>query len=220
MYGSLAMKFFPLASIALLFAGATAWAQTPDTRPTDPSAAASPHQKSVTGQSDQGAPPASDSSTPNAASSPHQRAVTGAVGAQMGTTQQFALSAAMGGMREVELSKLALRKSANSKTKSFAQMMVNDHSKANSELKSIAESKAMELPTTLDKEHAAAVEGLAVQTGAAFDRAYAKQMVSDHQKAVTLFKQQASDNNDAELTAFARKTLPTIETHLQMAMQL
>jgi putative membrane protein len=44
-------------------------------------------------------------------------------------------------------------------------------------------------------------------------------MVSDHQKAVTLFKQEASDNNDAELTAFARKTLPTIETHLQMTMQ-
>jgi len=123
-------------------------------------------------------------------------------------------------MREVELSKLALRKSTNSKTKSFAQMMVNDHSKANSELKSIAESKAMELPTTLDKEHAAAVKGLAAQAGAAFDQAYAKQMVSDHQKAVTLFKQEASDNNDAELTAFARKTLPAIETHLQMAMQL
>jgi putative membrane protein len=214
------MKFYPLTGIALLFVGATAWTQTPDTRPTDPSTAASPHQKSVTGQSDQGAPPSSDGSTPNAASSPHQRAVTGAAGAQMGTTHQFALSAAMGGMTEVEMSKLALRNSSNSKIKSFAQMMVNDHSKANSELQSMATSKGLELPTTLDKEHAAAVAGLAKQTGAAFEQAYTKQMVSDHQKTVTLFKQEASDNNDAELAAFAKKTLPTIETHLQMAMQL
>jgi putative membrane protein len=72
----------------------------------------------------------------------------------------------------------------------------------------------------LDKEHSAAVEGLAKQTGATFEQAYAKQMVSDHQKTVALFKQEASDNNDAELAAFAKKTLPTIETHLQMAMQL
>jgi putative membrane protein len=76
----------------------------------------------------------------------------------MGTTHQFALSAAMGGMAEIELSKLALRNSSNSKIKSFAQMMVNDHSKANSELKSMATSKGIELPTSLDKEHAAAVE--------------------------------------------------------------
>jgi putative membrane protein len=214
------MKFYPLTGIALLFVGATAWTQTPETRPTDPGSAASPHQKSATGQSDQGAPPSSDSSTPNAASSPHQRAVTGAAGAQMGTTQQFALSAAMGGMTEVELSKLTLRKSANSKTKSFAHMMVSDHSKANSELRSIAASKAIDLPTSLDNEHAAAVESLAALTGAAFDQAYAKQMVSDHQKAVALFKQEASDNNNAELAEFARKTLPTIETHLQTAMEL
>jgi putative membrane protein len=216
----LAMKFYPLTSIALLFVGATAWTQTPDTRPTDPSTAASPHQKSVTGQSDQGGPPSSDGSTPNAASSPHQRAVTGETSAQMGTIQHFVLSAAIGGMTEVELSKLALRKSANSKTKSFAQMMVNDHSKANSELKSIATLKAIDLPSSLDNEHAAAVESLAAQTGAAFDQAYARQMVSDHQKTVALFKREASDNNDAELAAFAKKTLPTIETHLQMAMQL
>jgi putative membrane protein len=220
MYGNLAMKFYLLTSIGLLFVGATVWSQTPDTRPTDPGAAASPHQKSVTGQSDQGAPPSSDGSTPNAASSPHQRAVTGAAGAQVGTTHQFALSAAMGGMTEVELSKLALRNSSNSKIQSFAQMMVNDHSKANSELKSIATAKSIELPTSLDGEHSAAVAGLAKQTGAAFEQAYVKQMVSDHQKTVTLFKQEASDNNDAELAAFARETLPTIETHLQMAMQL
>jgi predicted outer membrane protein len=61
------------------------------------------------------------------------------------------------------------------------------------------------------QEHAAAVEGLATLTGATFDQVYAKHMVSDRQKTVALFKQEASGNNDTELEAFASKALPAID---------
>jgi putative membrane protein len=57
-------------------------------------------------------------------------------------------------------------------------------------------------------------------SGADFDRAYSKMMLSDHNKDVSEFEKESSKGADADLKAFASKTLPTLKEHQQMARTL
>jgi putative membrane protein len=104
--------------------------------------------------------------------------------------------------------------------KQFAERMVDDHGKTNTELKSLAAQKNVTLPTELDAKHKAMQDKLSKLSGAAFDRAYMAHMVNAHKDAVALFEKQARSGNDAELKAFAEKKLPTIQQHLKMAQDL
>jgi putative membrane protein len=131
--------------------------------------------------------------------------------------QGFVQNAALGGLAEVELSKLAVNKATNAEVKQFAQMMVGDHTGANSELKTLAAAKGIALPTELDADHKATRDRLNTLSGAAFDRDYMAAMAADHNNAVTLFQNEATSGTDAELKAFAAKTLPKLQQHQTMA---
>lgn len=126
----------------------------------------------------------------------------------------FANKAAVGGMAEVALGKLALSKSSNAQVKDFANMMVMDHGKANDELKGIAQKKNMTLPAGLDAEHQAKSDSLSKLSGADFDKAYVAAMVEGHQKTLALMQAEASGGQDADLKAFAGKTAPVVQHHL------
>jgi putative membrane protein len=126
----------------------------------------------------------------------------------------FVNEAAMGGMAEVELGKLASTKGANAEVKKFGQMMVTDHSKANDGLKALAAKKGWKLPTALDSSHQSTLEGLRNRVGADFDSAYVDDMVDDHEKDVKAFEDKAKNATDPDLKAFAEKTLPTLKKHL------
>jgi putative membrane protein len=129
----------------------------------------------------------------------------------------FVTKAAQGGMAEVELGRLATERAANAKVKQFGQQMVDDHTKANDELKSIASGKGVTLPSMLDSKDQATKNKLSSLQGAAFDRAYMEDMVSDHEKDIAEFQREADHGTDADMKAFASKTLPTLQHHLQMA---
>jgi putative membrane protein len=134
--------------------------------------------------------------------------------------RNFVMEAAMGGMMEVELGRIAAQQGMSDAVKQFGQRMVDDHSKANQELMTLASSKGITLPTTLGEKHRAHVTKLSGMTGANFDREYVKMMVSDHRKDVNEFEKQSTRGTDADLKAFATKTLPTLQEHLQMAEAL
>ena len=102
--------------------------------------------------------------------------------------------------------------------KQFGQRMVDDHSKANDELKSLAaeqEHHAADRPST--PKDKALRDRLSKLSGAAFDRAYMQAMVTDHRKDVNEFKMESKCGKDPDVKAWAAKTLPTLETHLKMA---
>jgi putative membrane protein len=122
-------------------------------------------------------------------------------------------------LAEVQLGQLAATKASSDQVKSFAQRMVDDHNKANDELKSIVASKSITLPTEPDAKHKAVHDRLSKLSGAAFDRAYMQEMVNGHRGAVTEFRTEAKTGKDAEIKAWASKTLPTIEEHLKMAQE-
>ena len=131
-------------------------------------------------------------------------------------TQNFWMTAAQGGMAEVELGKIASTKASNAEVKNFAKMMVEDHSKANAELKSIAAKKNLTLPTTLDSGNQATMDELRNLVGDEFDREYVTAMVDDHEADVQMFESQSLDDSDPDAKAFAAKTLPTLKKHLEM----
>ncbi len=130
---------------------------------------------------------------------------------------KFAMNAAKGGMMEVEMGRMAAEKATSPDVKQFGQRMVDDHSKANDELKAIASGKNITLPAAVDPAHKAKMDRMSKMTGAAFDRAYMADMVKDHKKDVPEFRKEAKSGKDAEIKGFAGKTLPTLEEHLKMA---
>jgi putative membrane protein len=135
--------------------------------------------------------------------------------------RKFMMEAATAGMEEVELGRVAAARGSTDAVKQFGQRMVDDHSKANEELTQIASTKGVALPTALDEKHKADVAKMSGLSGAEFDRMYAKEAgVKDHEKAVKLFQREADQGKDAELKAFASKTLPTIQDHLRMAREM
>lgn len=131
----------------------------------------------------------------------------------------FVKEAAIGGMSEVELGKIA-QKSENADVKRFADRMIEDHTKANEQLTSIVTGLGVDMPKTLDSEHERMREKLQPLHGKAFDDQYTHDMVEDHSKAVKLFQQEERSGHNTELKQFAQKTLPTLEEHQKMALEL
>ncbi|WP_276088112.1 DUF4142 domain-containing protein [Pedobacter sp. JY14-1] len=133
---------------------------------------------------------------------------------------EFANKAAVGGMAEVELGKLAQEKATNAKVKDFAAMMVKDHGMANEELMSIAKTKGITLPTMLDDEHAKKKTELSAKSGMDFDKAYVAAMVEGHEKTLSLMEDGSKNCKDGELKAFAAKTAPVVKSHLDMIRKI
>lgn len=130
---------------------------------------------------------------------------------------QFLMDAAKGGMAEVTLGRMAAQQGKSDEVKKFGQRMVDDHGKANAELKTLAASEGVTLPTTMDKHAEELQSRLAKLSGDEFDRAYMKEMVKDHKKDVAEFEKHAAQSSDPEVKQWAEKTLPTLKEHLAMA---
>ena len=128
----------------------------------------------------------------------------------------FLAKATEGGLKEVELGKLASQKAANADVKAFANRMVADHGKTNAELARIAGANAPKPPA----DKLAPPAKLTTATGAEFDRAYMAEMVMAHQNTVALFEKQARDGQDEALKRFVTEKLPTVRDHLEKARAL
>jgi putative membrane protein len=134
--------------------------------------------------------------------------------------KQFVKKAAEGGMDEVELGQLATQNAKSDEVKQFGQRMVDDHSKANDQLKQVAEQKGVTLPTKLSPKDQAEKDRLSKLKGEQFDRAYMQHMVMDHKKDVAEFKKESTSAKDPEVKNWAAQTLPTLESHLKQAEQV
>ena len=130
---------------------------------------------------------------------------------------EFAVYTADAGMLEVELGKLAQTNASSPEVKKFAQMMVDEHSKANDELKAVAQQKNITLPPTLGEKCQKKYNDLAEEKGHDFDKEYMSFMVSDHKDVIDAFEKQADNGNDADLKTWANAKLPTLRHHLEMA---
>jgi putative membrane protein len=134
--------------------------------------------------------------------------------------RQFVKKAAEGGLAEVELGKLASEKADSPDVKQFGQRMVDDHSKANDQLKQVASEKGITIPDKLSAKDAATKARLEKLSGRAFDRAYMRDMVTDHTKDVSEFRMESKNAKDPDVKNFASQTLPTLKDHLKEAKSI
>lgn len=139
--------------------------------------------------------------------------------ANAGGDEKFMRDAAEGSVSEIDLGKLAQEKGQSEQVKQFGKRMVEDHTKANEELKQIADREHINLPTNVYTRDANTLRRLRKMSGAAFDKAYAETMVQDHQEDIAKFKQEANGQKSS-LQQYAQQTLPTLESHLKEAQQL
>lgn len=131
-------------------------------------------------------------------------------------TNDFVNKAAMGGMMEVELGKVAQQNASSQAVKDFGSMMVKDHTKANDELKATATGENIDVPASLDADKTKMVDDLKSKTGADFDKAYMMMMLNDHNKTIAEFQKASKSNENEKVKAFATKTLPVLQQHLSM----
>jgi putative membrane protein len=129
----------------------------------------------------------------------------------------FVMKVAHGGMAEVDLGKLAVEKAGSDEVKKFGQRMVDDHSKANDELKILAQNKHITLPAQIDPQEKALHDRLAKLSGPSFDRAYMQAMIADHRQDLDEFRMESKSGKDADVKGWAAKTLPMIEAHVKLA---
>lgn len=133
----------------------------------------------------------------------------------------FLKQAAQNGHTEVEGSKLAATKATTEPVKTFAQKMIDDHTKTHAELAALASSKGVDVPSEPSVAQKAKLKLLSAADGADFDRRYADMLgVKAHEDTVKLFQKAASGARDPEVKAFAAKTLPALKEHLEMARKL
>lgn len=135
------------------------------------------------------------------------------------SAEDFVEEASAKGYAEIETGKLALEKSQTQEVRDFAQTMITDHGLANKELAVIAQKKNLDIADDTELLNKAKAFILKQRDGQSFDEAYANNQVMAHEQTIELF-QKATRMNDAELKAFAQKTLPKLQHHLDMANQL
>lgn len=138
----------------------------------------------------------------------------------MAADREFVMEAASGGLMEVALGKLAQSNGASAQVKQFGQMMVTDHSKANTQLKAVAAKKDLTLPATPAEKHQKMIDEMKTKKGADFDKAYVDMMVDDHKEDVSKFEDEAEKGNDADVKEFASKTLPVLKKHLEQIQKI
>jgi putative membrane protein len=125
--------------------------------------------------------------------------------------------AAIGGMAQIQLGNLARDKASSNDVKQFGERMAADHARAGDELKQLAQQKKITLPTDLDAQHKATVDRLSKLSGAEFDKAYMKEVLSGHKHDVSVFKKESTAAKDADVKSFASRTLPTLQDHRKLA---
>jgi putative membrane protein len=129
--------------------------------------------------------------------------------------EHFYKALAEGGLAEVEAGQLAQQKSSDPQIVKFAAMMVKDHSAANEQLKALADSKGISLPSKPGMTQMAEKAKLDMLSGDTFNKSYIKNQVASHQDTIKLLRKEIASGQDADAKAFAQKILPTVRSHLK-----
>jgi putative membrane protein len=133
---------------------------------------------------------------------------------------EFVKMTASGGLQEVELGKLAATRAKADDVKMFARRLVEDHTKANDELKKAASSAGFSIPDKMNEEHQKHFDKFREMTGDAFDKEFIKHMIKDHEEDVKSFTRATTEAKNPMIKEFATKTLPTLKEHLDMVKKL
>lgn len=114
---------------------------------------------------------------------------------------------------EIKFAGLATQRSANPEVKKAAAMLVEDHTKALNELKTLAQSKSITVPVEEDDEARRKTERFSDEAGKDFDKKWCNEMIDRHDESIRKFENRMEKTQDADLKAWISKTLPVLRNH-------
>jgi putative membrane protein len=191
-------RMLGVATLAMMFGAGSAWAQAAKDTSKDTAAAATTTQQDKAG------------SASGAASGKLSRA-----------DEKVMKDLAYANISEIEAGKMAQAKSSNEQVKTFAQKMIDDHTKAQQDLQTLAQTKGVTLPSEPDAKHKAAAKMMGALSGDKFDKVYLKQGgLNDHRTTHKLLARATEKATDPDLKALISKTAPVVDQHLTMAQDI
>ncbi len=196
-----------LAAMSLLGANALAQAPRGAGSPQDPATRNS--QNTPGDQTIPGSPNAPDNQNASEDSEP---AISSA-------DRKFVEQAAEGGMVEVAAGKLAQQQGQSAEVKEIGNTLVEDHTKANEELKQIASQEGIDLPADASSKHQNALAKLEQEPAEDFDRSFLRQQEKMHRQALSRFEKAAERSENQAIQQFAAKTVPSLREHLDAIEQ-
>jgi len=134
--------------------------------------------------------------------------------------EDFLVKAAQANLSEIDMARAAMKNSQNSDVKNFANMIQSDHQDAQKDLTDLMRAKAIAPPGAPTREAKAELDRMSALSGSEFDREFANAMVSDHEKAVEIYRDELNIARNAEVRDYADHVLPELELHLEKAQQL
>ncbi|WP_433963473.1 DUF4142 domain-containing protein [Tunturiibacter psychrotolerans] len=140
--------------------------------------------------------------------------------AQSDDDKKFLAMAAQSDQNEIALSKLAEQKATNPDVKAFAEKMISEHTQMTASMKPFVDAWGLTPPTGPDADHQKELDKLNGLSGNDFDKAYMKDMVSDHTKALSAFTKEAKDTKDSKFRAAVIKGKTAVAAHKNMAYDL
>ena len=134
--------------------------------------------------------------------------------------ENFLHRAAVGGLAEVSLGRLAASQATQQDVKKFGVTLANDRAKLNDRLNELAAREGWELPADIDADHRAKIDAVAAKDGLEFNAAFADTVVESQRVMIDLFRETAEQSRVAAVRDFARESLPMLERNLRMAQGL
>ncbi len=137
-----------------------------------------------------------------------------------GTMNEFVTKASEGGMMEVAMGKLAETNGGSPDIKEYGKMLEKDHGMDNADLQGIAVAERIQMSPGLKEDQTRYLKDLEAKRGANFDKTFIDMMIEDHTKDIEEFKAAAANNENEKVRAFAAKTLPVLQKHLDKAREI
>lgn len=140
------------------------------------------------------------------------------------TDRLFVENAASSNLFEIRSSQMLLEEMGDDQgmpsLRQFAQMMITDHEAVNAQLQSIASSRGMQVPQEPAGAQGRMLDELDGFSGTQLASNYLQYQTVAHQDAINLFQRHTQQGGDPELQQFAQQTLPSLQHHLQMLLDL
>jgi putative membrane protein len=134
--------------------------------------------------------------------------------------QDFMMEAARADLAEIDMAQVALQNSGTTEVKDFANMIKTDHTSALEDLSELMKDGNVPQPKSIPVELQQDITRMRSLTGGEFDREFVNMIVSEHQKAVEMFREQQSTAQNEDVKKYVEDTLPRLEMHLEKAQRL
>lgn len=145
---------------------------------------------------------------------------TGAGEKNLPLDKEFLVKVATCNNAEIEIGKLADRRSNSANVKEFATTLVKDHKAAYNKLGDLIKNRKVGVAAGLEKETRDEIKRLSKLEGSEFDRAFLDHMIREHKKAISIFENQVKNGEEADIRDYAKEMLPHLRQHLKKAESL